>query len=77
MESKKEIFSFEELFSYEYWNELGYLPGLGRNFPHPEKSHLYKGPFNDPFKPMCKRAWNRDDGKGFSIWRNNIGKEGI
>jgi hypothetical protein len=53
----------------------GYIPGLGRDVPHPRISHLYEGTFHDPGNPMCKRGWNRED--GYSIWRGNIGKGGI
>jgi len=32
----------DPLFDYEYWNELGYITGLGRDYPHPKRAHLYR-----------------------------------
>ncbi len=55
----------------------GYISGLGRDYPHPKLAHLYKGTFGDPGLPMCRRGWNRDDGESYSIWRGNIGTNGI
>jgi len=55
----------------------GYIPGLGRDVPHPKIAHLYKGDFSDPGLPMCKRGFNRDNGYSYSIWRNNVGVNGI
>jgi len=69
--------TFDELFSYKYWNALGYVPGLGRDFPHPPKSHLYRGTAGEMGEPMCHNGWNRDNGNSYSIWRNNIGECGI
>jgi hypothetical protein len=54
-----------------------YITGLGRDYPHPKLAHLYEGPFSDPGLPMCARGWNRDDGTSYSIWRNNVGVNGI
>lgn len=69
--------SFDEIYSHEYWNALGYITGLGRDFPHPKKSHLYRGTFSEIGSPMCKKGWNRDGGESYSIWRNNVGEDGI
>lgn len=69
--------NFDELFNYEYWNKLGYIPGLGRDFPYPKKSHLYRGTYQDVKEPLCKKGWNRENGQSYSIWRNNIGEDGI
>jgi hypothetical protein len=69
-------FSFEELFGHEYWNTHGYITGLGRDYPHPNKSHLYRGTLDAPKEPLCKKGWNRDNGTGFSIWRNVVGTRG-
>lgn len=55
----------------------GYIPGLGRDVPHPRLSHLYAGTLHEPGNPMCARGWNRDDGQSYSIWRNNVGHGGI
>ena len=55
----------------------GYIQGLERTYPHPKISHLYKGDFKDPGNPMCRRGWNRDEGTGYSIWRGNMGENGI
>lgn len=55
----------------------GYIPGLGRDYPHPKLAHLYKGDFSDPGLPMCKRGFNRDNGTSYSIWRNNLGEDGV
>lgn len=57
----------------------GYITGVGRS---PEEArnrvtHLYEGPFHDPGRPLCRRGWNRDDGRGYSIWRNNVSEKGI
>lgn len=55
----------------------GYIMGLGRDHPHPRISHLYKGDYADPGQPMCLRGWNRDEGTSYSIWRGNMGNDGI
>lgn len=55
----------------------GYILGLGREYPHPKLAHLYKGDFSEPGLPMCRRGWNRDDGESYSIWRGNMGEDGI
>ena len=55
----------------------GYITGLGRDYPHPKLAHLYKGTFEDPGNPMCRRGWNRDGGESYSIWRGNAGQNGI
>lgn len=55
----------------------GYIFGLGRDEPKPKKAHVYEGTFDEPGNPMCARGWNRDDGNDYSIWRNNIGEDGI
>lgn len=55
----------------------GYIAGLGRDYPHPNISHLYKGDFADPGLPMCLRGWNRYNHTEYSIWRGNIGEGGI
>jgi len=56
---------------------VGYIAGLGRDVPHPARSHLYKGTFTDPGLPMCRYGWNRDKGTSYSIWRGNVGRKGI
>lgn len=53
-----------------------YITGLDRNDQH-LVSHLYTGTFNEVGAPMCARGWNRSDGEGFSIFRNNEGDAGI
>lgn len=55
----------------------GYIVGLGRDNPYPKLSHLYKGDFSDPGLPMCRHGWNRENGAAYSIWRGNIGMNGI
>ena len=55
----------------------GYILGLGRDYPHPKVSHLYEGPYHDPGLPMCRYGWNRDERSSYSIWRGNIGKDGV
>lgn len=54
----------------------GYIMGLGRDCPVPKRSHLYKGNFEDPGRPMCRYGWNRKE-YGYSIWRGNLGDLGI
>ena len=54
----------------------GYITGLGRDYPHPKRAHLYKGDFADPGLPMCQWGWNRKE-YGYSIWRGNVGDKGI
>lgn len=51
----------------------GYIPGADRASNSTLKTHLYKGTFDNPGLPMCKNGWNRDSGRAYSIWRNNIG----
>lgn len=62
----------------EEFAENGYIVGMDR-IPEPEcqrkVTHLYKGTFDDPGLPMCKKGWNRGD--GYSIWRGNISEKGI
>ena len=68
----KEISLLNKLFKCEM---EGYILGLDRS-PFSDtkyRSHIYKGTFSNPEKPMCKKGWNRNNGKGFSIFRNNIG----
>lgn len=55
----------------------GYIAGLGRDHPYPERAHLYKGTFADPGLPMCPYGWNRDGGSSYSIWRGNYGRKGV
>jgi len=49
--------------------EVDYIVGLDRNDQH-LVAHLYKGTFSEPGLPMCLRGWNRSDGVGYSIFRN-------
>ena len=55
----------------------GYVVGLGRDHPHPLISHLYQGTYDEPKGPMCNNGANRDGGNRFSIWRGNVGENGI
>lgn len=55
----------------------GYIVGMGRDHPHPLMSHLYQGEYHDLKGPMCPHGANRDDGNSFSIWRGNVGVNGI
>jgi hypothetical protein len=55
----------------------GYIAGLSREVPYPKIAHLYHGNFADPGLPMCKRGWNRDKGTSYSIWRGQMGENGI
>lgn len=32
--------------------------------------HYYDGTYAEPGKPLCRRGWNREDGFGYSIFRN-------
>ena len=52
-----------------------YICGQDRNEPK-AVAHIYEGPFSDPGRPMCARGWNRDNGFGYSIFRNSA-KNGI
>ena len=56
-----------------------YRPGLGRDYPYPQRSHLYEvGKHSMDFgNPMCRYGWNRDGGESYSIWRGNVGDKGI
>jgi len=58
---------------------MKYRPGLGRDYPHPKRAHLYTiGKDIMDFRlPMCRWGWNRDNGQAFSIWRGNVGNKGI
>jgi len=53
-----------------------YVTGMDRNDQH-LVAHLYTGTFHDLGEPMCVRGWNRSDGIGYSIFRNNVGDAGI
>lgn len=46
-----------------------YTSGQDRNEKNPV-AHLYRGGFDNVHAPMCRLGWNRADGFGFSIWRN-------
>ena len=49
-----------------------YVGGTCRNEPNNQKSHIYAGPSYDDLRgPLCTYGWNRIDGYGFSILRNN------
>ena len=64
---------------YEAKTEMiidGYIEGMDRGGNGDKKvSHLYKGDFNDPGLPMCKRGWNRGE-DGYSIFRANSSPAG-
>ena len=47
-----------------------YIVGQDRNEPE-AVAHLYNGTFDNPGLPMCVRGWNRSDGEGYSIFRDN------
>lgn len=53
-----------------------YVTGLDRNDQH-LVTHLYTGTYANTGNPMCARGWNRCDGEGYSIFRNNVGRAGI
>lgn len=56
----------------------GYITGLPRDENAENKvAHLYEGDFGNVGNPMCRRGWNRRDGEGYSIFRNNVGNKGI
>lgn len=57
-------------------NGCDYIEGLDRNDMHTVVSHLYKGDYDGEMIPMCLRGWNRSDGEGFSIFRNNTSDKG-
>ncbi len=46
-----------------------YTTGRDRNEEN-VVSHLYRGRFDTPGNPMCRRGWNRMNGHGYSIFRN-------
>jgi hypothetical protein len=57
-----------------------YRPGLGRDVPAPRIAHRYEvDPTSqmDFGNPMCIYGWNRDSGESYSIWRGNVGTNGI
>ena len=58
-------------------NMPGFIIGLDRSPKAAQRfvSHVYRGTFDDPGNPMCSRGWNRDGGNGYSIWRNNLGRD--
>jgi hypothetical protein len=47
-----------------------YTTGQDRNEQDKVVSHLYRGTFNNVGNPMCQRGWNRANGFGYSIFRN-------
>lgn len=51
---------------------LAYVAGEDRNEPD-QVAHLYRGTFQRTGNPMCRRGWNRLNGFGWSIFRNNLG----
>jgi len=53
---------------------IEYITGQDRNEPN-AVAHLYRGSFDDPSNPMCARGWNRENGFGYSIFRNNASGE--
>lgn len=55
----------------------GYISGLGRDTTPPRVAHLYRGDFAEPGLPLCWRGWNRDGGESYSIWRGNVGVDGV
>ena len=61
------------------YDQNKYRPGLGRDYPHPKRSHLYELGDNilDFQLPMCRYGWNRDSGESYSIWRGQVGDFGI
>lgn len=75
--AEKDKLTANEILQRLYGFPPGYIPGLGRDYPHPKLAHLYKGTFSNPGLPMCRRGWNRGGGQSYSIWRNNVGVNGI
>jgi hypothetical protein len=61
------------------YDEKKYRPGLGRSVPYPRRAHLYEigEDSMDFLDPMCRYGWNRDGGESYSIWRGNVGSDGI
>lgn len=61
------------------YDDTKYRPGLGRSIPNPRRAHLYElGEHSMDFQnPMCRYGWNRDSGESYSIWRGNVGADGI
>lgn len=49
-----------------------YVIGQDRN-EDAAVAHLYRGTFRRTGSPMCRRGWNRLNGHGYSIFRNNLG----
>lgn len=62
----------------EYKIPIGFVSGMGR-LEHQEfqKTHLYKGTFDQPGMPMCMKGYNDGTGKGYSIFRNIVSAGGI
>ena len=63
---------------YEDTIPEGYITGISREPKALERlvAHLYKGSFNNPEEPVCRRGYNRGN-DSYSIWRNCIGVKGI
>lgn len=74
-------FRRQEVYNADLWmlgiDDRKCITGLGRDYPHPRLAHIYKGTFDKPGDPLCRYGWNREDGKAYSIWRNNVGRDGI
>ena len=54
----------------------GYITGQNR-ITDRRRTHLYQGPFDNPGLPMCRHGWNNGWNNPYSIWRNNIGPQGL
>jgi hypothetical protein len=50
----------------------GYIFGADRTPNSKHKVHIYKGSFNNPGLPMCRKGWNRDNGESYSILRGRF-----
>ena len=54
-----------------------YVEGIGRNEGEDKQhSHMYEDR-EDGYYPLCVYGFNRDDGRGFSIFRGHRGARGL
>lgn len=74
-------YTISELIDHDYWNKHGMITGVNRGGSgrrKPRVAHLYQGNFSGPKDPLCHHGWTRGGPEeGYSIFRNNIGTEGI
>lgn len=71
------VFHDEDEYDHDRAADEERSDGTKIQYRYAQYSHIYTGDMDNPGWPMCPEGWNRDDGHGYSIWRNNDGEDGV